>query len=326
MEVTNMDGLVMMVVLLSIHRISSAVHKEYKLDGTDTDVQLGAPGKVQPTFIKSATFGKVLSFSGFAIARVPRVEIGTTSFSVAVYVRFKTFGSSQTIYSDFTRYWQFLTRVTNRNQLFLNLRRNINSQGSDPAQDLVTVTGGDISKGPRSNTWQLLVYTWSRETRTAKAYLNGALVGTMSPKAEYTNLNLQVNNHPLYDIGGNLVYGNHFQGDMARLKIFLYAITQTEVAALYKQLVYGTDSSTYVQVGQQEVSDTPGATFRTNTLLYCALQCHEVNRDLTSAAICQEYVYIENLGLCKIYAEKATTPEAGGVNTVKHYRVVLKYE
>ncbi|XP_064620978.1 uncharacterized protein LOC135483857 [Lineus longissimus] len=291
----------------------SRAYKEYKLDGTDTNVQLKGTAK----FVDSTTFGKVLSFSNTAIAQVPKMPIRTTSFSIAAYVRFRSFGSIQTIFSDFTRFWKFIFRVNYDDRVYLALRRNINSEGADPSQDLVELSGGDISQLPRANTWQLLACSWNRETRVAKIYLNGVVVDTKSPKAEYTDLDLQLNDHPLYEIGGNPSSGWYLQGEMARLKIFFYPISQAQVDALYERLA--DETTTYVLVGQEEISDTPQATFQLNSLIQCAVQCQR--QKMSSTTTCQEFVYIANLGVCKLYGGKTTgTSSASGGNTVQHFR------
>ena len=53
----------------------------------------------------------------------------------------------------------------------LQLRRNINSGGSDPQQGLVDVSCGSPVTLPLA--WTVCAFTWSREQKTLSSYLNG---------------------------------------------------------------------------------------------------------------------------------------------------------
>ena len=71
------------------------------------------------------------------------------------------------------------------------------------------------------NTWTHVAATY--DGSQLRLYLNGALVASTAVTGSY-----QVNGNPLW-IGGNAVYGEHFQGKLDELRIYNRALTQAEI-------------------------------------------------------------------------------------------------
>src|SRR6185436_15339523 len=71
------------------------------------------------------------------------------------------------------------------------------------------------------NTWTHLAATY--DGARLQLYVNGALVASRAVSGSY-----EVNANPLW-IGGNAVYGEHFQGRLDELRVYDRALTQAEI-------------------------------------------------------------------------------------------------
>ena len=71
------------------------------------------------------------------------------------------------------------------------------------------------------NTWTHVAASY--DGSQLRLYVNGALVASTAVTGSY-----QVNTNPLW-IGGNAVYGEHFQGKLDELRIYNRALTQAEI-------------------------------------------------------------------------------------------------
>jgi len=92
------------------------------------------------------------------------------------------------------------------------------SAGTSTAYCCVQVAG--VAALP-VNTWTHVAATY--DGSQLRLYVNGALVASTAVTSSY-----QVNTNPLW-IGGNAVYGEHFQGKLDELRIYNRALTQAEI-------------------------------------------------------------------------------------------------
>jgi len=136
------------------------------------------------------------TLTGSGFQTVPAVKFQSRTFTICVKFKLNNFNKLQSLVGDWTKYWQFLFRIQSNNQLGLTLRRNIDSEGSDPEQDLVSVTGGNVAS---THDWQTACAAWDNQGGTAYLFLNNALVADKS--TTYSSHTLQENNHATYQVG-----------------------------------------------------------------------------------------------------------------------------
>jgi hypothetical protein len=91
-------------------------------------------------------------------------------------------------------------------------------------------TFGGVCCGYVASTTALPVNTWTHVAATyagaqLRFYVNGVLVASTPATGSY-----QVNANPLW-IGGNAVYGEHFQGKLDDVRIYSRALTPLQIQA-----------------------------------------------------------------------------------------------
>lgn len=167
---------------------------------------------------------------------VPRIELARSDFTFAARVNLYDTGRRHILFSDWMPPWQFLIVVDETGAVLANFRRNINSSGSRPDQDLISLVS---AKRVPTQQWCHVAVTWSRAARLCTAYVDGAPAGSASPLPEYVDLDLQANTHDHYSIGRkedsddpNVDPNAWLEGLIADARVYLRALSPAEVAAL----------------------------------------------------------------------------------------------
>eukprot|EP00475_Leptophrys_vorax_P018981 TRINITY_DN25949_c0_g1_i1.p1 TRINITY_DN25949_c0_g1~~TRINITY_DN25949_c0_g1_i1.p1 ORF type:complete len:365 (-),score=65.77 TRINITY_DN25949_c0_g1_i1:79-1173(-) len=109
----------------------------------------------------------------------PAVDISLRSFSMTCMVYFPKAWNhiGGTAFGNWdVRKWQFLTRFLPR-EMQLCLRRNYDSNGSDPKQDLLGISGSMSSLAPRDQ-WMRACFMYNKDTQEASLWLNDEKIGS----------------------------------------------------------------------------------------------------------------------------------------------------
>jgi len=152
---------------------------------------------------------QVLQMNG-GYADTPSCHIQLHSFTIGIWVKL-TQAASCHLYSDWSHPWSFYLALAHRGlahrlahrgestmQVTACLRRNIDSAGSDPLQDMVGCAGGTVTAGP----WHHVAMSWDRESGLLRLFVDGVLVeeGKRNPHAA-KEVDVQVNQHTTHQIG-----------------------------------------------------------------------------------------------------------------------------
>jgi hypothetical protein len=168
------------------------------------------------SFAYDDVFGRlVLQLDGDGgYALTPAVKFQETDFTIEMWFKSTANGKRQVLFADWSKPWQFLIAITASGEIQVTLRRNINSAGSDPNQDLLIAVGGSVKR----DAWQHLVVTYANKPGACAVYLNNDKVASVTTK--WTNHDLQENSHSTYEVGykkdGNNAF---FKGQIALLSI-----------------------------------------------------------------------------------------------------------
>ncbi|XP_064629370.1 uncharacterized protein LOC135488648 [Lineus longissimus] len=174
--------------------------------------------------------------NGYAL--VPAVKFQKSDFTIVMWFKSTANGKRQILYADWSKEWQFLIAVQSDGKIQVTLRRNINSGGSNPNQDLLTALGGDVKR----DAWQHLVVTYENEPGTCVVYLDGDEVA--SATTTYSDHDLQENSHPTYEVGYKKdSNSDFFDGRIGFLKVADVAICSTD-SDLYRS--YFKDSADHI--------------------------------------------------------------------------------
>eukprot|EP00658_Telonema_sp_P-2_P017224 TRINITY_DN16669_c0_g1_i3.p1 TRINITY_DN16669_c0_g1~~TRINITY_DN16669_c0_g1_i3.p1 ORF type:complete len:346 (+),score=40.62 TRINITY_DN16669_c0_g1_i3:145-1038(+) len=136
-------------------------------------------------------------------------KFGVTRCDFTILVRFRVSDWSchqrAPLLSNWVRHWSFLLFCSKNQGPLLELRRNINSGGSDPEQGLVTVQCTSQHGTPIQlpMEWTVCGFTWSRARRTLTSYLNGnkCQESTVRESAAH-DVNVQQNREQHVLVGG----------------------------------------------------------------------------------------------------------------------------
>jgi hypothetical protein len=158
------------------------------------------------SFVYDKDFGRdVLQLNGAGeYALTPAVKLQKTDFVIEMWFKSTDNGKRQFLFADWSKPWQFLIAIKASGKIQVTLRRNINSGGSDPNQDLVTAIGGSVKR----DAWQHLVVTYINKSGTCVVHLNDATVASVTTK--WPNHDLQENSHLKYEVGYKKDSGNEF--------------------------------------------------------------------------------------------------------------------
>ncbi|XP_078366557.1 uncharacterized protein LOC144650697 [Oculina patagonica] len=129
-----------------------------------------------------------------AYAETPAIPIQTISFSVLCWIKVLSLPSHPVnIYSDWSSPFQFRFGVISEN-LCLNLRR--------ATQSSVNINIVYFCKGPIViGEWMHVAFTWSRENRVGKLYIDGVKTGEQTATGPQGLLDLNPTGHTVFDIG-----------------------------------------------------------------------------------------------------------------------------
>ena len=165
---------------------------------------------------------------------VPSFDMCTTDFTVHARVKMNAMALPVgmatpmfPVFADWHKPWKFMFSVSSSGP-YGELRRNIDSRGSDPAQGLVSVSGGGIPLVP--GRWHDVTWVWHRATKTLRSYVDGVAADTKS--TSYPDITLQRNNHKEYVIGWKNDDTLRFEGHIPCVVVMVRALTARGVARL----------------------------------------------------------------------------------------------
>ncbi|KAF5315013.1 hypothetical protein D9619_007108 [Psilocybe cf. subviscida] len=170
--------------------LSSTLLGYWPFVGTYYDLSPNARG---PALVNGANVA--LSPLGYVEIRqpgflsIPAVDIRTISFAITFTLRLPSAPTSrQILLSNWkTNEWQYLMTVDAAGTMTFLLRRNINTNGSNPTQDLVSVTtAATVPIGTFFN----VIYTYNTSQRTLSVYINGILSASAVVPSQFTDLTL----------------------------------------------------------------------------------------------------------------------------------------
>ncbi|XP_064636902.1 uncharacterized protein LOC135493470 [Lineus longissimus] len=168
------------------------------------------------TFVHDADLNRnVLALDGSSgYALVPAVKFQRTDFTIVMVFKSTANGKRQTLFADWSKPWQFFIAVLSNGAVVVTLRRNINSGGSQPDQDLVSFSGGAVVR----DAWQSILVTYAHEAGKCTLFLNGAKVSGITTR--YANHDIQSNDHATYEVGYKKdTNSDFFKGRIGYLRI-----------------------------------------------------------------------------------------------------------
>jgi len=152
---------------------------------------------------------------------VPNVNIQSESFTFAFSLRLAAASTvRQILLSNWTSgQWQFLTVVDAAGTLSSTLRRNMETNGSNPEQDLVRVT---TAKPVPVGTWFDVAFSYDAPTRTYSVYIDQQKSASSVVRSSVTNLTLHTSNVKYVQFGNKAddnSIGN-LNADLRNLRFF----------------------------------------------------------------------------------------------------------
>jgi len=179
----------------------------------------------------TAKYGQALSFTGshyVTIPDAPSLDL-TNSMTIEAWVRPTSLSS-----------WRTIILKENGSEMAYGLYA---SGGSNRPSGWVRInpTTGDSqsvysSSALTTNTWNHIATTY--DGTSLKIYKNGILVGTRNQTG-----NMYVSGNPLR-IGGNLIWGEYFRGQIDDVRVYNRALTQTEIQSDMNTPVNSTPDTT----------------------------------------------------------------------------------
>ncbi|XP_064649823.1 uncharacterized protein LOC135501582 [Lineus longissimus] len=201
-------------ILNEVFNLAAPAHELYhtEFSGPTDHIESISEGA---SFVFDSELNKlVLELNGTGYAHVPAVKFQKQDFTIEMWFKSIANGKRQVLFADWSKPWQFIIAVKADGKIQVDLRRNINSAGSDPKQNLIEASGGSVTRG----VWQHLVVTYWHVSGTCVIYLNDQVVSSLS--TTYPDHDLQVNDHPTYEVGykkdGN---SDFFKGRIALLSV-----------------------------------------------------------------------------------------------------------
>jgi len=224
-QVSELKLLPLVIVRLIVQYQDFRVMSFYKLEGTDASVSHVANDSYVLRQVADGNERKVLLLRNgtVAVPAIPRFT--TSSFTISVWVKLLRLAGHQPIFGDWTRPWSWRLYIHDA-QATLTLRRNINSNGSQADQDMISITGGRVME----QEWFHLCTIWDRSTRQLSLFINGKKIGTA--QSIYSDPDIQANDHQKFHIGWKQDGHERFDGEMYDLRVFDEVLKQHEVLAV----------------------------------------------------------------------------------------------
>lgn len=194
----------------------------------DTAGSLNAAG----VFSSGSTATGGVSLSGnTGGVRVPRIDMATTSFTIAAWIDPTAHTPQAQIFGDWSKRWQMRLFVNsldtlNPGKLGIDLRADgpLDNNGNILAL-YTTGTVIDLTPG-----FQHVAATWDRATKTARLFVDGVQVA--STVSNSTTIDAVDDNHANYDIGYKQDGGGEFTGLMDEVWVFNHALSAGELQTL----------------------------------------------------------------------------------------------
>lgn len=173
----------------------------------------------------------------------PELDLHATDFTIGARVKVRSTANRNIILGNWSsegQSWQLLLAVLAGGKLAVNLRKDMETNGSDPDQDLVALVGNTaLQAGVAAKI--AVTFTWGADRRTPKAtlYVNGAVDGEQSPAVVVTPVirnpyTLMATSNP-YLIGRKQDSSDddsYYAGEIADLQIYTFAMSATQVGNL----------------------------------------------------------------------------------------------
>ncbi len=87
----------------------------------------------------------------------------------------------------------------------------------------------------KANVWTHVVFTWNRKTRKGKLYFDGIQVGDTPSSYTGQDIDLNLTNHTMYEIGFKKDTGEVLQGLLRDLAVVLRTLSPGDVSKLYSK-------------------------------------------------------------------------------------------
>jgi hypothetical protein len=167
---------------------------------------------------------------------VPNIDLHATDFTIATKVNVSSTAHRSVVFSNWGKgSWQLFFAIAAGGAPTIDLRKDMPTSGSDPEQDLCGLVGNAVvSAGAWAHV--AVTFTWGadRHTPTCKLYLDGRVVGSVSPPIDTSPkvrnpYNLMPSSYP-YLIG--TAQGEWFYGQMAGFRVYTVALSDEEIARL----------------------------------------------------------------------------------------------
>ena len=159
---------------------------------------------------------------------IPNVNIQSESFTFTFSLRLAAASTTrQILLSNWSSgQWQFITTVDATGTLTSDLRRNMQTNGSNPEQDLIAVT---TAKPVPVGTWFDVAFSYDAPTRSYSVYINQEKSATSVVRSSVTDLTLHTSDVKYVQFGNkaddNPSTGN-LNADLRDLRFFkLHAST-----------------------------------------------------------------------------------------------------
>ncbi|KAF5319691.1 hypothetical protein D9619_008881 [Psilocybe cf. subviscida] len=131
---------------------------------------------------------------------VPAVDLRTISFAIEFTLRVASVPQArQILLSNWqSTQWQYLMTLDTAGKMSLTLRRNMDTNGSDPTQDLVSVTtAATVPVGKFFN----VAYVYDSTRRKLSVFINGVLSASSVVRQEVTDLTLHTSTQEYVQLG-----------------------------------------------------------------------------------------------------------------------------
>jgi len=103
---------------------------------------------------------------------MPNIDISTGPWTMGYKIRIHTLGQQQYLLANFRRMdWAFYSWVDINGKVTMNLRTNVPTHGSNPAQDMITLTTSTSVLKPHK--WADLRFVWNPSKRSFTIYVDG---------------------------------------------------------------------------------------------------------------------------------------------------------
>jgi len=168
--------------------------------------------------------GNFLTLNG-GYLDIPSLNITTGDFTISCSINSST-NSRNPIVADWRYPWSYMI-IFESGHISVSLRKNINSSGSNPDQDLINMTSqGYVIP---TNTWVHVSVTWSCVRKTCIIYLNGSFNSSASTNCADV---LQRSGHNSHFIGFKEDSNQTFQGSLKQFTFYERVLQPYEIQAL----------------------------------------------------------------------------------------------